>query len=284
MIHLGPRRLIQIFVLLALLLGCTTDGPPSDTENSPLAAVLLPSEDFDEQVHTDLERLVQECMASEGFTYAPNEFTEPTDFTLLEVDGQWEYGVTRAMTDPGPAPATADANQDKLRDLPESERIAWLQTLNNSDSGCRSLANQRLQTQYGVANFGRELSDLAERIATNPERIALDSEWTNCMARHGYNFDSRDAATTHLVQQVTVQSALGAIDQQATDLTSTESRPLAGEAALSLSHAQLSALDALETQIATADANCSQTLNYQARLAELETILKQEFLNDMGQN
>lgn len=178
-----------------------------------------------------IQESIRLCMAEEGFEYIPME--PPADSFVVDDTTQvdWAaaqgFGITTwvgnegATTDTTTAEEWVDPNQEIVEAMSESERNAYYEALYGSEEeqqaemttevdpetgeeiqmmsgygpGCQGEA---YQAEYGNqedlwTELGPELEAMNERIMADPRIVALDTEWSACMADKGYTYESQNA-------------------------------------------------------------------------------------------
>ena len=173
--------------------------------------------DAERQVQADAERQAEEemlaaCMAEQGFHYYiivhPPDFsvqvaTPPAGFPAEESREWFEQFGFGISTDPyswqqfeNPDGEFVDPNQEQLDAMSEAEREAWYEALwgppmegewDWSQAGCSGRVQQVLRpaTPDQFQALQDEMWQLGDQISSDPRIIALNSEWTACMAVAG---------------------------------------------------------------------------------------------------
>jgi hypothetical protein len=221
------RRAAVLAGAVALVLGgCSgdepEDGPPPPT-TSPLAEILgwgmatdrgsaTPEvSEVERQRHLQVENLIADCMAEQGFDYVPvpiedrrsGPFDEAYALDAADFAERYGYGVTTLT--PQTSEPVPDPNQQIMDGLPPEEQEEYRQALwgaadvvdpEPADQGCQMRA---ASTVYGLDDpdgLAREmdrfedlfqaLDELWQRIEDDPRLADTDRHWVQCMTAAGY--------------------------------------------------------------------------------------------------
>lgn len=217
------------------------------------------------------EDFIAQCMYNDGFTYIPfiertsqlnpEDQPRPNDSDWV---AQWGYGVF--TNPPGSSPqflsrgefAENDPNFEVFNNLSSGEQAAWLEALwgrpDNPSSGCQAEGWQLAQEETPASLFQTdEFLPLFNAWAditwnANYEFIDADSDWANCMANGGF---------TGLERQLDAELKVH-----------------------SLVMADQTELERSEIEIALADLQCREEVDYAARRREHIVEAEARFVND----
>jgi len=233
------------------------------------------------------EELIAQCMNSAGFDYVPylgNQLNF-VDFRSHFNDENWvsQYGygtfhpdaITRTTLSGQDLHSETDPNRAIFDSLSETEQQAWRTALagppGNSSIGCRIEAIDKMLEEQPGALFTHpdgEFRPLFEAWRQMSESIFRDfdgdRDWANCMADAGY---------PGFVHQWDALNQIGSEhfdiiwNQQNVDLNPTNSPEMA-------------ALQHREIEMALADLNCRNIVNYQARLNQRRFEIETQFIAD----
>lgn len=208
------------------------DITAEDFANTPLAELMgwndaLEDQDWQAQ-QREVEALIVECMAAEGFEYTPETF-ETTDFedpyaAIEEEWGsrafaeKWGYGIatTFELQQGEFAADTAESISegewvDPTEGMSDGERDAYYAALygdydevdsslteeeqeaaweNYEPSGCQNEAADQVNGNDLLSDpeFEDLMQDLYERLEADPRVVQAEGEWSQCMAGKGYSF------------------------------------------------------------------------------------------------
>jgi len=275
------------FLGLLLITGCAqesegetqAESPQVGTDASPLdeylSLVLGLGHSPAEQRQIAEQRLIREedfvaqCMYNDGFTYIPfiernplpdaEHLPRPND---LDWVSQWGYGVftnlpnARTQASTRETFAENDPNSEIFTNLSEGEQSAWLDALygDNTTAGCLSEGWELAQDESPASIFQtdefRPLFDawVEMSLKANYEFIEADSDWANCMAEAGFS---------------------GMESQRDAELK-----------VHSLTMSDTTELQRTEIEIALADLNCRETVDYQSRRQQHIIEVETQFVND----
>lgn len=238
--RVAPRRsvpLVGAVGALALALTACGGGAGTSTEDDaedsastfgsgPLDAYFEriyggSDEDVWQDQQREVEELVAECMAEQGFEYVPVDYASMSQPAVEDPEVEWgtrefaeQYGYGMS-TWPGmeeePSPEEAgweDPNQAYVEAMSETERDAYYVALHGemsgpepgeeeeweydwTQAGCQGSSQQAIQEKYGLA--GEEMTALQEemellwtQIQADERLTALTTQWSDCMADAGY--------------------------------------------------------------------------------------------------
>jgi len=167
-------------------------------------------EALEEAINVKREDFLAQCMNDAGFEYIPNPtiMSGAEEFSGARLDDrewvtQWGWGLVNYPGRDNPAPSTSeviDPNQNYYDGLSEAEELAWAtamygvwdsETGEAEQLGCRSLADQHFYEEtIAVTEEFRPLLDSIRQVAyvwtLSPEFEATHYDWGNCMADAGY--------------------------------------------------------------------------------------------------
>lgn len=293
---------------LAELLGYSTD--PADQ-----AAEL--------QRYIEQERKVQQaivaCMKQEGFDYVAQDpaafmgssgFDEDIAFDSKEWAEKYGFGMSttfgsEGFGSPGVTPPT-DPNQAYVESLSEAERAAYDKALygemptfdpTSADttamasfepSGCDGEARRSTDvTQAFYSEFGDEMQEIYEGIQNDPAIVAAIEQWTSCMAKAGYEYDTPDQMYEEASKKMEPfygAGSFGGSGSVATIVTDEQASGAAGDATgitapepPPIDEAKLAEVQAWEKKVAVANWDCSRDLNRVQQ--EVSAQREQEFID-----
>ena len=174
------------------------------------------------QQEVEIQESIRTCMAEQGFEYIPVSY--PNDFIDFEFDErEWAetngFGVTTWFLQEEeqffPEDDFVDPNQENIEAMSDSERDAYYEALYGDyeeyeptydedgneifefegfGSGCEPEAYEAV---YGgqddvYLEFGEELEALYEKVESDPRIVAIQDDWSACMADLGYTFSNQE--------------------------------------------------------------------------------------------
>ncbi|SFP67815.1 hypothetical protein SAMN05660464_3892 [Geodermatophilus dictyosporus] len=309
--------LSAVAALALLLSGCAgSDGDAGGTAEgaervSPLSEYLdavyggeLSPEEQERQFAEEqarIEELVAQCMQDQGFEYTPNTASgtfvsggesewEPDDRDWV---AQYGYGaVTSPFTEePVPEEEFVDPNADYVASLSESEQTAFYEALHGpvpdedelaedgsyeydwTTAGCQGAAQHEVAGEDPSQSEEFEplfeaIDELYTSTASWPGMAELDGEWAACMdaAGHGGHATQMDAQNSVYEEMNEIYESVG---------TSEDGVPT-GEP----DQAALDALAEREVELALADLDCREEVDYRDRSAEITREVEQQFIDD----
>ncbi len=317
--HVRPvlAPLSAVAALALLLSGCSgSDGDAGGTadgaeQTSPLSEYLdavyggdLSPEEQERQFAEEQERteeLVAQCMQDQGFEYTP---TTASGTLVSGGDAEWEpddrdwvaqygYGAVNSpfSEEPMPEEEFIDPNADYVASLSESEQTAFYEALHGptpdedelaedgsyeydwTTAGCygaaqHEVAGEDLLQSAEFKPLFEAIDELYADTASWPGMAELDGEWATCMdaAGHGGHATQMDA-------QNSVHEELNEIYESVA--TSEDGMPT-GEP----DQAALDALAEREVELALADLDCREEVDYRDRSAEITREVEQQFIDD----
>ncbi|WP_204261220.1 hypothetical protein [Blastococcus saxobsidens] len=300
-----------------LLSGCSgSDGDATasserDDESSPLTEYLnavyggdLTPEEQERKFTEEQERaeeLVAQCMQEQGFEYTPSS----TGGAYLSGDGtEWEpddrewvtqygYGAINSPFSEAPMPEeeTVDPNADYVQSLSESEQTAFYEALYGpmpsedempeevateydwTTAGCQGAAQHEVagedpsQSEEFRPLFDA-INELYSGTASWPGMAELDDEWSACMDASGHG-----GFATQMDAQESINEAVNELYENVG--MSDDGMPT-GEP----DQAAFDALAEREVELALADLDCREEIDYADRAAEITREVEQQFIDD----
>lgn len=220
---------------LLTLAGCSGDKKSgangAEPEEGPLSKIMSAAwGDYDQESvnkeQIEVENLVAECMAAEGFDYSPQDYSSMSGAMVSSVDfadqntKEWVakngYGMSMGMeteepTDGETQEEWVDPNADYVASLSESEQTAFYEALygvqpemtdeemenyeyNWETSGCQGSAQHEVsggvQDIYSDPKFEdlmESMNDLYSAGEKDPRMLELNTKWADCMADAGFS-------------------------------------------------------------------------------------------------
>lgn len=305
---------VALVGLLALA-GCSDDkkseGGDGKPEEGPLSKIINSAwgeqdQEFYEKQQVDVENLVAECMAAEGFEYVPQDYSSMVsvgadDFADQNTE-EWVakngYGMTMGMepeeeVDPDAEPTDEwkDPNGDYVATLSEGEATAYYEALygvqntemteedmeeyvyNWEDGGCQGSAQHEIsgamEDIYSDPQFediNEAMSELYTAAQADPRVTEAAAEWASCMADAGYT----DFATP--------EDAFSSINEAQNEMYNWEGDT--GEEYTEPSAEQIAELRKLEIATAVADFACKQKVDWDKTVQKVQFELEETFVKD----
>lgn len=302
---------------LALALGLAGCGGGGGETPSGEETPLGPLDEYFEQIYgswdedtanaqqMQVEEVVAECMAEEGFEYIPVDYSSmgggyspdelDVEWGTLEFAEQYGYGATTnpwgdEAAEPAPEEEWVDPNQDYVMAMSETEQQAYYAALYGNQeyvegeeteydwttAGCQGRAQHEVyevgsgMDEDSFTALQEEMSAMWETIATDPRVTGLDAEWASCMADAGYDgLAAVGDAENQFYEQV------NAVYEDAYENTddSTDYEALDAEV-----QEQLSALTDEEIATAVADFTCREEVRYTEIQQEVNIEYQEEFV------
>lgn len=291
---------------LLVLTACSSPNATSSEEEppSPLAEYLnavwggdLSEEEQQarfEKEDRQREELTAECMAEEGFDYVPNVQTGSLSFGSADDwrpdDRDWveKYGygmVDSPGSDVPPDEEYVDPNADYVNSLSENEQEAFYEALygppvpedqTNDDgsyewdwetAGCYGWAQNEMSQEDPTqsdefAPLMEAMDEFWTGLPTRPEFVELDAEWSTCMDEAGFpGFAAQTDAQESIIEE---QNAYW------------ESNPEAP----GMDDADMKALQEKEIELALADLDCREEVDYRDRYRTVQFAAEEEFIDD----
>lgn len=217
-IHRAASALLLLLTMV--LAGCTNEDVKPGTLDEALGladpqdpvAQLQAMADHESQI----EELVAECMAQQGFEYLPRDIApDPRaagELTDEEYRRLYGYGMTHSTESSyRDLEGWGSPNEEHVASLDEETRFAWYRALNGDDpdddarDGCRHQAEDEVTAFRFTdewAEMERALADVEARISADPRTIAAQASWAGCMADAGYPFAQEDDAIEFLNEAI----------------------------------------------------------------------------------
>lgn len=184
----------------------------------------------------EMQELIADCMADEGFEYIPFVIDESAFFfgPDMEDDFVETYGFgisTFILNDPFMSgeedfdPFADDPNQEIVEGLTEAEREEYFFVLYGDEpdfdfenatedeideffsswqpTGCQAQADQQVFVQQAFfEEFGDAFEEMFTRAEADPRIIAIEDEWSLCMTDAGYTFSASQDMYEYLQNKV----------------------------------------------------------------------------------
>jgi hypothetical protein len=318
-VHIRPALvpLSAVAAVALLLSGCGGSEaeagatPDAAEQTSPLSEYLdavyggdlSPEEQerkfAEEQEQT--EELVAQCMQEQGFEYTPatasSTFMSSSDVEYEPDERDWvaQYGYGAINSpyneEPMPEEEYVDPNADYVASLSESEQMAFNEALHGpmpdedeiaedgsyeydwTTAGCygaaqHEVAGEDLSQSEEFSSLFEAIDALYADTASWPGMAELDGEWATCMeaAGHGGYATQLDAQNSFYEELNEIYENVGVSE----DGTPT------GEP----DQAALDALAEREVELALADLDCREEVDYRDRSTEINREVEQQFVDD----
>ena len=319
--HVGPARALMLGAALAVgLAGCgdgegtrPDDGMPLGAIDAMLREAAEAQEGEEAEQRAEVEELVAECMAEQGFEYFPVDDASrepdamaPEDMNDLEFAERWGYGIiTNPWEDveeegPGPAAGDEDPNQPIVEAMSESEQDAYYEALLGperpaetdaegeylasswEEMGCRGSAHHEVYGFDGSGaprndtfiEFWEEIRRVYEATANDERVLAAEADWATCMADAGHPEVAKITDGEQTIrEQVDLLWTEGYADVQ---VNPTDEAVRAAERAI---HQRLAAMIPVEIELAVTDFTCREEVGYDRAYNEVSLVLQQEFVD-----
>ena len=296
----------------ALALGGCSDDTTSSSDGStpeegPLSRIFseawgLQDQEYYDKQQVEVENLVAECMADEGFEYIPQDPSGMVG-TLSEEDladrnteewvAQNGYGMSMEPVDPEAEPTQewVDPNADYVASLSEGEMAAYQEALygpqdmgmteeemeeyvyNWEDGGCQGAAQHEasgaMEDIYNDPKFedlNEAMGDFYQTAQADPRIVELSAEWASCMADAGYT----DFATPDDAQMSVINAG--------NELYNWEGGP--DEEYTGPSSEAIAEVRKLEIATAVADFDCKQKVDWDKNYQKIQFDLEEVFVKD----
>jgi hypothetical protein len=174
-----------------------------------------------QEQETQVQELIRQCMAGEGFEYIPVQYPTP-EFDRGFDEEEWVrtqgFGITTWFgneEEQGRFDSDwVDPNQEIVEAMSDSEREAYYEALYGPPDqgepqmdpetgetyyvsegwggGCWGKASEEVygQQNQGYEELAPELEQMWERIQNDPRIAEANQSWSACMAGKGFNFES----------------------------------------------------------------------------------------------
>ena len=317
-IRRASAPLSALAALALLLSGCSgsegddTGSSDSAEQESPLSEYLNAAyggdlspeeqeEKFAEQ-QRQTEELVAQCMQEEGFEYTPAtdtgaSFSSGEDTEWKPDDREWVaqygYGAVKSpfSEEPPPEEEYVDPNADYVASLSESEQMAFYEALYGpqpdeeemseggeieydwTQAGCQGAAQHEVagedpsQSEEFKPLFDA-INELYSDTASWPGMAELDAEWATCMEDAGQG--------GHANPMEAQNSIYDEMNKVYEDVGMSEDPTAPGEP----DQAAMDALAEREVELALADLDCREEIDYRDRHAEITREVEQQFIDD----
>ncbi|UOY00804.1 hypothetical protein [Blastococcus sp. PRF04-17] len=290
--------------------------PAASEQESPLQKYLnaayggdLSPEEQEEKYaeqQRQIEELVAQCMQDEGFEYTPatdsGAFYVGDDTEWKPDDREWVsqygYGAVNSPfgspfdSEPVPEEEYVDPNADYVASLSESEQMAFYEALYGvppeeeemseegqyeydwTQAGCQGAAQHEVagedpsQSEEFKPLFDA-INDLYSDHSSWPGMAELDAEWASCMedAGQGGHASPMEAQNSIHEEMNKLYESVGMPEEDAT-------------AAPEPDRAATEALAEREVELALADLDCREEIDYGDRQAEITRTVEQRFIDD----
>lgn len=299
-------------VVALALAGCTGGTSSASAEDGgPMTAFYeklggsFEDEDYERQ-QREMEEIIAECMAEQGFEYTPNEptsFEEPDDlpeWDSKEYAEQYGYGATTSDEIYGDE-EYVDPNADYLASMSESEQNAFYEALygvqpevdpeadpeaeieyNWEDNGCSGKASHEVYEQEGSIWEDPEFTALSDEMSTEWEAVldepkvsAAQEKWVECIAEAGFDFSSPDEPQQEIYDELNALWEAAAPDPEAA-----ETDP---EASYEPDPAEMAKLKEKELKLAAADYACKESSGFTKAQNEAYAAIEQRMWDKYGE-
>ncbi|WP_218682624.1 hypothetical protein [Microbacterium sp. BF1] len=315
-----PLAALAASAMVFILTGC--GGASSDDklsyEDSPLSQYLSAAWGGDlsqeeqqkkmEKEQAQVEELVAQCMADEGFEYTPNA----SNGTVISDGGEWEpekrewvekygYGYVNSpfaeQVEENPSEEeNSDPNADYVSSLSESEQTAFYETLYGpspaedemaedgsyeyswEDAGCQGWAQHEVQgddiTQAEEFSALRtKMEELTTASQESPELVDLNAEWASCMADKGEPGFTKQAEAAESImeeQNKIYETAYG----DGSEPVDTEAADFEDPS----KSPEMKALGERELKLALIDLDCREKTSFATKSLEIQFALEEKFI------
>ena len=258
--------------------------------------------------YAELEELVAECMAEQGFEYIPvvlpaemfeasSEGEDDIAWGTLEFAQQWGYAITTGpspeSSEPSPSPEVVDPNEAITGAMSETELEAYHAALWGEPAepaegeeyveptaeqlGCQAAAQQEgigggAGGDDPFADLMDEMNRMWDSVSTDDRVLAVEARWASCMADAGHPELARIGDGENLIYELAEPIWDEAYAEMPVDATEEDVR--AFEASLD---ERLAAITPQEIEIAVADIGCRDDVRYDDVYAEVDRDLQQQF-------
>jgi hypothetical protein len=319
----SARRLVlpaAVGALTLVLAACGGDGPGASEVDDKAAYGTGPLDAYFERIYggmdegawedqqREVEQLMAECMADQGFEYVPVDYSSMSQPAYEEPDVEWgtrefaeQYGYgmsTWPGMDEQPLPEEEvgfqDPNQAYVEAMSDTERDAYYVALYGDQTGpepgeedewewdwttagCQGSSQHAIEEKYGLG--GEEMTALQEemeamwgQIQADERLTSLNARWADCMADAGYTgLASMDDAQNSLMeeQNAIYEEVYGNGEVDDADWQALEAEVKERTAALT------------EREIATAvaDFDCRDSIDFEKTQVEVANEHQQRFVD-----
>ncbi|GGH46073.1 hypothetical protein [Microbacterium album] len=322
------RSLTLLAAVAALGLGLTAcspqDGGSDSDAESPLSEYLsavwgsnLSDEEWQERherEEAEIQKLIAECMAEEGFEYVPQSSSvsyssgAEWDPESEEWVSQWGYGAVNwpGQDDPplGDDEVWVDPNQDYIESLSESEQAAYWETLHGrmeepqpgdeemhyeyrwEDHGCygwadhqvRGTGEESLYESEEFASLFEAMDGLWMNLDTAPGMSELNAAWADCMTEAGYSGFSVQADASNSIYDELNKF----YEEQSSQWENIEDPENFDWESLPdpRDDPAMQELGEREVELALADLACRKQTDYRAESQRIQFALEEQFIED----
>lgn len=223
---------------------------------------------------------VTRCMRRAGFaeyTEDPLPVPPPDDFRLVqstgELAGVYEFGYSlsasllRAIEPERATPIPQDETDLQMREMFRSFSATERDTFRHTRGACFEEAAEQNPTpdELESAKIAEEIQQVRVAAQASPPMITLWSEWSSCMAGHGFSFNDRSEAGQSLVPEANATGSL---------LASEGRTPAVIDA--------IKELAAKEAELVAIDIGCSEQIDLLERAQQISTSFETEWLENNG--
>lgn len=303
------RYVAQLVAVAVVATGCAggAETPVGEAEfRSPIAEFFGYDADQDpdeaqaewEAQQVQVEALVVDCMAAQGFQYDPVDQSsmmvfedEFVDLTPLERAQEIGYGITQYVDEEPTAMATEfqDPNQQRIEAMDPAEQEAYYAALYGDypeptfdedgeeiydetfiPTGCQNEAYESTGPgdQVVYRELSEEFNDLYEDVEADARVAAATTAWSTCLAEAGFTYASMEEIFTHLDGRMNEEVYRTDVQY---DEEGNPDGPTYDEAALADVRAE-------EIDIAVADTTCQEDTDLHAIRQEVQIEYEEAFI------
>lgn len=211
-----------------LACGESVSAGASDRDATQRVEMLVDLDDFAdriEQEHIEIDRLVNECMTAQGFTYIPPDrgiedtpVPMPDSATDRDHAEKWGYGELTALEAAQPwlrvmtiedVKRQLDGLQAQSRGESGSYNLALYGStqpspggfFEASDGGCLADAIAEVnESSDSLAAYDDRFEAAAKRFAADSRTVRLDAIWARCMTESGHDFSRPEDIREELME------------------------------------------------------------------------------------
>lgn len=327
MTALRTTALTAATLTTALVLAGCSGEPEAEPTPTPSAGPLetlfqdylasWSNEDVTRQL-TRMEEAIAACMADEGFSYTPIDYSATeVDFLdsdlgvesgTLEFAQLYGYGLTTDPWGTDDAEEAPDPNAEYVAAMSAAEQEAYYTALYGEryaeesvtegatddeaitdysweDAGCTGLAEQQLLTgdetdDDEFLGLQQAMAEMVESAERDPRLERANADWAACMADAGYpGLSAVGDAEAAIAADVDAVRAQAQVVTPAEPSASGLTDQSAAEAAVEAAiDEQLAEISPREIETAVADLTCQSEVGYDALRQEVDAEYQQEFL------
>lgn len=251
-----------------------------------------------------VEALVVDCMAAQGFEYEPVDqggavFTDPhADLTAEERARTIGYGFTQWIDEEPPGSEFVDPNAERVEQMEPAEQEAYYAALYGEapepsfdedgeeifpetyePTGCQGEAWSEVNggEEDIFRDLQEEFDELYQRMEADPRLASATDGWATCMADAGYTFTTPDEIFDHLNQRME-EEVYGAAEGQPLEPELDEDGNPIGPPP----HDEegLARVREEEIAIATADYECNQEVDLDQIRQDVQVELEEAFIEE----